>query len=127
MAAKTPVGGVRRSYFELRSAGVLTNALEVRVDVYVDGQSAPDAVLSAAATSTCALKGGHVGLYAYTYSVAGLTAGMHLQDVILVRLNSGDTLKGYGMSDTIVEGVISNPLNTISTDQVTLKLSGSCC
>lgn len=127
MAQKTPVGGVRRSHFELRSAGALTTATECRVDVYVDGQSAPDATLSAAATSTCAIKAGHTGLYSYTYSVAGLAAGTHLLEVILVRINTNDTLTGYGMSDTLVDGVVSSPVNNMSTDQVTLKLSGSCC
>lgn len=127
MAQKTPVGGVRRSYFEFRNSGVLTTAAEVRIDVYVDGQSAPDPILSQAATASATLKAGQVGLYTYSYSVAGYAAGTHLLDMIYVRVNSGDPIKGAGMTESIVDGVISNPVNTVSTDQITLKLSGSCC
>lgn len=127
MAQKTPVGGVRRSYFEFRNAGVLTTAAEIRVDVYVDGQTAPDPTLSAAATSTCAVKAGQPGLYVYSYSVAGIAAGTHLLDLISVRVTTNDPLRGAGMADTVVDGVISNPVNTVATDHITLKLSGSCC
>lgn len=127
MAQKTPTGGVRRSHFEYRSNGALATANEVRIDVYVDGQSSPDVTLSAAATANCAQKAGQTGLYAYTYSVAGLTAGTHILEVISIRPTSNGALTGFALADTLIDGVIASPVTTVSTDQVMLKLSGACC
>lgn len=127
MAQHTPVGGVRRSHFEFRSSGVLTTVAEVKIDVYVDGQTAPDPTLSAAATASCTEKAGLTGLYVYSYSVAGIAAGAHVLDVIQVRLTTNAQFIGAGLADSIVDGVLSNPVSQVSTDSITLKLSGSCC
>lgn len=125
MSNKAPQGGIRRGQFVVLSSGLQTVPTTVDIRVYKDHQASPDAVLTAEAMANLAAT--EDGVYRYSYSVAGIAAGIHLLEEIRIQILPEDPLGVWQMFDAIVEGVLDSTQAVTSTNSLTLKLQGDCC
>lgn len=125
MSDKAPQGGIRRNQFVVLVGGVHVTPGTIDIKVYKDHQQSPDAVLSAEAMAN--LHASEVGVYRYSYSVAGIASGTHLLEEIRIAVQPIDPLAIWHLLDCYVEGVVDSNVAMRSTDSVTLKLTGGSC
>ena len=125
MAVKAPQGGVRRDQFMVLVDGQHVTPFEIVIRVFRDHGSTPDSALSAEAQAN--LEETETGVFRYSYSVAGIEAGVHLLDEIRLRILSADESRVWHQLDCIVEGVLDLSSALDAPNTITINMAGKCC